>query len=330
MFGSVFGNVFGSAFGQVRGRATSLVAVTVERIDQHPRLARLVTLVRRIVLEQGRQRVGLSASGVAFWFTIALYPALIAAVMVLGLLIDPARVDTAIKELQSAAPGSLSVSVLEQVSAAASAQPTTLSIGFAVALITIGYSASAAVYNLARAVRLAYGLPPQMYVVARAKAFGSGLLGILVLGAVVVATAVASAVASRTDGMWRWLTYAVIVVAGLALLTGVLAWQFRLATGRRRPRPRYAIGAALAAIGVLGVFVGFGVYLGFASSYQAIYGALAGSIILMLVFYVTSYVILLGALLNAELDRATSAPGSAPSGTGSSDTAPSGTETSGT
>jgi membrane protein len=321
VFGSVFGNVFGSAFGQVRGRATSLVAVTVERIDQHPRLARLVTLVRRIVLEQGRQRVGLSASGVAFWFTIALYPALIAAVMVLGLLIDPARVDTAIKELQSAAPGSLSVSVLEQVSAAASAQPTTLSIGFAVALITIGYSASAAVYNLARAVRLAYGLPPQMYVVARAKAFGSGLLGILVLGAVVVATAVASAVASRTDGMWRWLTYALIVVAGLALLTGVLAWQFRLATGRRRPRPRYAIGAALAAIGV---------YLGFASSYQAIYGALAGSIILMLVFYVTSYVILLGALLNAELDRATSAPGSAPSGTGSSDTAPSGTETSGT
>ena len=64
------------------------------------------------------------------------------------------------------------------------------------------------------------------------------------------------------------------------------------------------LGAAFGSLGTFAVFIGFGIYLSVATSYQAIYGALASSVILSIVLFVASYVILLGAVVNAELKPA--------------------------
>jgi hypothetical protein len=44
------------------------------------------------------------------------------------------------------------------------------------------WSASAGVYNLDRAIRVAYGLPPQRYLEARGRAFGGAVAVVVGLG----------------------------------------------------------------------------------------------------------------------------------------------------
>jgi len=94
--------------------------------------------------------------------------------------------------------------------------------------------------------------------------------------------------------------FTVGIVVGLLIGTALLVLTFRTAGGKQGPTMHWP-GAAFGTVGSLAVFIGFGVYLRFATSYQAMYGALASSVILSLVLYVAAYVILIGAVANAQL-----------------------------
>ncbi|MGI9196480.1 MAG: YihY/virulence factor BrkB family protein [Candidatus Nanopelagicales bacterium] len=285
--------------------ATADIARVRQRIagylSGHPRLAITVDLIQRVIREQGAERLGLSAAGTAFWFVIAVFPALIATLMVLGLVLDPQQLSATISELEKATPDSLNGAFLTQVLAATQTQPSTLSVAFVVALVVALWSTSTGYYNFARAARLAYGLPPQAYLVARARAFVGAAAGMLLTAGAVIVAAVTLAYAGSQSGVWGILVSTVVAVAVIAVLSGVLAGLFRFSTGLRPPRPRYLPGAALGAVGTVGVFIGFGIYLDYAGNYKAIYGALAGAIILMLGVYFAAYIVLIGAVMNAQM-----------------------------
>lgn len=270
-------------------------------LEAHPRLSAVTDLVRRIIREQGAERIGLTAAGMAFWFVIAIFPALIATLMVLGLVLDPQQLSTAIGELEKASPGSLNGALLRQVLAATQQQPSTLSIAFVIALVVALWSTSSGYYNFARGARLAYGLRPQPYLVARARALVGAIVGMLFTAAAVVVGALTFSYAGSQSGIWGVLVSAAVAIAVVAILSGVLAALFRFSTGRCSPRQHYLPGAVLGTLGVVAVFIGFGIYLDVAGNYEAIYGALAGAIILMLSVYLAAYVVLIGAVLNAVL-----------------------------
>ena len=270
-------------------------------LGAHTRTSEVVNLARAVIREQSRERLGLSAAGVAFWFVIAIFPALIAVLMVLGLILDPKELAATIAELEKASPGALSGAVLKQVQAATQAQPSTLSLGFIISLLVVLWSTSTGYYNFSRGTLLAYGLPPKPYLKARGRAFVGAVIGMLVTAVIAVLTALTLSYAGQQTGLWRALLVAINALLGIAVVSVLLAGLFRFAVGRQHPRPLYLPGAALGAIGTGAVFVGFGVYVENAGRYQVVYGTLAGAIILMLSVYFSAYVVLIGAVLNAEL-----------------------------
>jgi membrane protein len=266
-------------------------------IQRHRRFSAFVRMVADVMREQSAERVGLAASGAAFWLVISAFPTAIAVVSLYGLFVGPQRVATDLGNLANRVPGSLGSLLTEQLQRVAGADHAGLSLGFVVSVVLALSSSSAGVYHLDGAIRVAYGLPPQRYVEARGRALAGALAVVLLLGlgAVVIPT-----VAARLPAV---LTVLGVPVA-LASITVAAAALFRFSVGAPVGARALVPGALASAIGVVLVTVGFGAYVAVSSRYSAVYGAFAGAVIGMLAIYLAVYVVLLGAVLNSRLGAA--------------------------
>jgi len=259
----------------------------------------MVALAAGITREQSAEQVGLAASGAAFWLVISALPTAIAVVSLFGLAVSPERVATDLGALANDAPTSLGALLTQQLRQVAASNHAGLSLGFAVSLVLAVWTASAGVCNLDRAIRVAYGLPPQTYVEARGRALLGAVVVVIMLGLSAIAISVAEARASTLFGTLG------IPLALLALTVGVAA-LYRFAVGHPVTVRALLPGAVTSAIGVLVVSVGFGTYVAVSTRYTAVYGAFAGVVIGMLAVYLAVYVVLLGAVLNMQLSRSRS------------------------
>ena len=266
---------------------------TGAELNAHRRAASAVGIVGAVLHEQSVEQVGLAAAGAAFWLVISALPTAVAVVSLFGLVVDPQRVATDLGDLASAVPGSLGALLTEQLRHVAATDHAGLSVGLAVSLVLAVWSASAGVYNVDRAIRVAYGLPPQRYFEARARALVGACVVVLILGLVAVGT---GSVIARSS---PWL--AVIgIVPVLAVITGCVAGLYRFSVGRPVERRALVPGAVGSAVGVVIVTAAFAVYVSVSSHYTAVYGAFAGVVIAMLAIYFAVYVVLLGAVYNVK------------------------------
>jgi membrane protein len=258
-------------------------------------------VLREVVREQSSEQVGLAAAGAAFWLVITVLPTAIAAVSVYGLVVSPERVAKDLSGLADNGPQSLGATLAQQLQKVAAANRPGLTAGLVASIVVALWSASAGIYNLDRAIRVAYGLQPQAYIRARGRALVGSvvivlslvLVGLLTTGASVVVDYLPSAVAIAA-------AVPVILVAVAAVIAGV----YRFSVGRSLTLRALLPGALAASIGAGVVVTAFAVYLRFSTRYTAVYGALAGTVIGMIGTYLGVYVVLLGAVLNAQLDTA--------------------------
>jgi membrane protein len=269
-------------------------------LNQHRRLSAAMDLAKAVAAAQSHERISLSAAAVAFWAAIAVTPTLIAISTIFGKLVDPDVLDEAVQTLRGTAPDSFASLLASQLQTASGASASAVSWSLVLSLITVLWAVSSGIYAFLRAVRIAYGLDPQNYLDARARAFAGALVTVVVLGVMLLASAAGTAWASSLDEPWRALAFTIGIVVGLLIATGLLVLTFHAAAGSEGPTVHWP-GAAFGAVGSLAVFIGFGIYLRFATSYQAMYGALASTVILSLVLYVATFVILIGAVANAHL-----------------------------
>jgi membrane protein len=255
-----------------------------------------VRVIADVMREQSAERVGLAASGAAFWLVISAFPTAIAVVSLYGLFVSPQRVATDLGDLANGVPGSLGSLLTEQLQHVAGTDHAGLSLGFVVSLVLAVSSASAGVNHLDGAVRAAYGLPRQRYVEARGRAFAGALAVVLLLGlsAVILPTVVAR-------------FSAVVTVLGvpvaLGAITAGVGALYRFSVDAPVGATAVLPGALASGIGVVLVTLGFSAYVAVSSKYTAVYGAFAGAVIGMLAVYLAVYVVLLGAVLNSQLGR---------------------------
>jgi membrane protein len=267
-------------------------------VDRHPWADPYLDLIRRVIREQSAQQVGLAASGAAFWLVISVFPAAIAAVSIFGLVVSPQRVAHDLAGLASHGPQSLGSTLAQQLQRVAVADRVGLSAGLGVSLPLALWGASKGVYNLDRAVRSVYGVPPDRWVRARLRALLGALLVVLGLGTTALLSANISLVLDH-------LPVIVAVVIGIPLLlmfvSAVIATVYRFSVGRQTGVRQLLPGAMTAAVGVVSVVVGFAIYLRVSTRYTAVYGALAGTIIGMIGTYLATFAVLVGAVLNVQL-----------------------------
>jgi membrane protein len=243
-----------------------------------------------------------AASGAAFWVVISALPTVVAVVSLFGLAVSPERVTADLGTLAHDAPSSLGGLLTAQLRQVTVSDHAGVSLGLAVSVFLALWTASAGVYNLYRAIRVAYGLLPQGVVEARGRALVGALAVVVMVGVTAIATSVGQA---RTPGLWAVVG---IPVALLAITAGVGA-LYRFAVGHRVGVRALLPGAVTSAVGVVLVTSGFGAYVALSTRYTAVYGALAGVVIGMLAVYLAVYVVLLGAVLNMQPSRRRSGEG---------------------
>ena len=113
-------------------------------------------VVRRAAKESSADNVPMLAGGVAFFGFLAIFPAMIAAITLYGLVADPETVATQVGDLAAILPQQAQPIVADQLQSVSSSSAGALGFGLVVSLRAALWSASSGTGNLIKAVNLAY------------------------------------------------------------------------------------------------------------------------------------------------------------------------------
>jgi membrane protein len=221
-------------------------------------------------------------------------------VSIFGLVVSPHEVAKDLGNLAAAGRDSFGAHLAQRLNRAARADRGGLSIGLGVSVALALWTASAGIYNLSRAIRLAYRLGPDSYVRARLRALAGAFALVLSLGLVGL---ISSGLAALLDHVPVVLVAVIGIPLLMALVAAVVSGTYRFSIDYPVGLRGLAPGAVFSSVGLLVAGVGFAVYLTFSTRYTALYGALAGVAVAMAAAYMGTYVVLIGAVLNARMTQ---------------------------
>lgn len=265
--------------------------------------------MRRGWKEFNADQMGLMAAGVAFYSFLSMVPAIIAAILVYGLVTDPAQVERQINSLSGVLPSSAQDLLRQQMTGLVGANHKGLGIGLVVSVLLSLWSASGGIGNLITAVNTAYDEQETRSWIRRkalALLLTVGAIAVFAVTATLVAVFPAVANALRPPAVLRLGLEAARWVVVLVVLAAALAVIYRVGPSRDAPRMRWvSVGAATATVLWIIISVGFSIYVDNFSSYGKTYGSLAGVVVLLIWIWLSLYAVLLGAEINAEAERQT-------------------------
>lgn len=249
---------------------------------------------------------GWSMAGfIAFSGLLSLFPFLIFAATLIGILVGETRSDTVIEALFEIAPAHVALTlepVVTEVLGKRSSEVLSLSALFAI------WVASNAVEALRIAFDRAYQVPdPRNFFQNRALAIGTVFLGAVVaalLGVSIVLSPLLVRMAQETTHtrmpvVAGYLSYGF----GVLVFIGFVFVMHRTLPGRQPANGRLWPGVLVTTILWVAAATGFSIYLSYTPTYTVTYGTLAGVIITLMFFYLTGVTIIFGAEVNAALNR---------------------------
>jgi membrane protein len=266
-------------------------------------------VLRRTVKEMRRDHVTLLAAGVAYAWFLALFPGLIAAVMVYGLVTSPADVEQQVTDMAEGLPEEAQTLLTDQMRSIASGSDQALSIGLVITLALALWSASAGIASLVEAVNIAYDEEEtRNFIVKRGLAllltlgfliFLAASIGLIAVLPVVLDHLGIGIAATILVEVVRWFGLNLIAVLAVGLI-------YRVGPDRSAPAARWlSVGSVTAVVLWIAASVGMALYVDNFGSYGETYGSLAGVVVLLLWLWITALAVLLGAELNAEAELQT-------------------------
>ncbi|WP_078959008.1 YihY/virulence factor BrkB family protein [Streptomyces sp. NRRL S-4] len=264
--------------------------------------------VKRTLREFKEDNLADWAAALTYYGVLAVFPALLALVSILGLL-GPSAIDSLIKNLSSIAPGSVRdilTTALEQLKGSQGKAVLALIVGVILAL----WSASGYVAAFMRASNIVYdigeGRPVWKTLPVR---LGITTAVVILLALTAVGVVFTGTLAKKMGSIlglgdtavtvWniaKWPVMLILVVVMIMLL-------YWAAPNVRRPIRRVIPGGVVAVVIWLIVSALFALYVANFSSYNKTYGTFATPIIALIWLWLTNIAILLGLEFNAELER---------------------------
>lgn len=268
-----------------------------------------VQILKRSIKEMGTDHLTLLAGGVAYSWFLALFPGLIAAVSIYGLVTSPEEVSAQVADMASGLPEAAQTLITTQMESLASGSSGALSFGLVISVALALWSASAGMAGLVEALNIAYDEDEERnFFKKRGLALLLTIGFILFIAVAVGLVAVFPIVLSNLGtGIFvtilaqivRWVVLIAAAVAALALL-------YRVGPDRDAPAIKWlSLGSIIATVIWLIASIAFSFYVDNFGSYAETYGALAGVVVLLLWFWITALVVLLGAEINAETEAQT-------------------------
>ena len=261
---------------------------------------------KRVLAEMKADNIPVVAAGCAFYAWVALIPALIALIMIYGLVASPQTVTEQIETATQSLSQDVAAVIADPIRSAT--QTSGLGVGVLIALAGVLWSASGGMDGLIKGINIAYDEEPRSFPRRRGLAIlltlGAIVFVVVAIGLIGVVPVVLGQVAPGQVARIAGQVASFVLLAGLMM--GALAVLYKVAPHRDDPKLRWVSwGAVIATVLWIIGSVGFSFFVNNFGSYNETYGALAGVIVLNLWLLLTMFVILLGAEINSELEHQT-------------------------
>ena len=267
-------------------------------------------VVRKTIREFLKDQCTDLAAALTYYAVLAIAPALLAVVSVLGLVGDPeAMIQNVLKIVGDVGPAE-AAETLEPIVTRLSQTPSA-GLTFVIGLVVALWSASGYVAAFSRGMNRVYevdeGRPiwklrPVILVVTVVLV----LIAVVIVAAAVLSGGVARSLADTLGldetvvSVWdiaKWPVIVALVVVAIAIL-------YYATQNVQQPKFRWiSVGGVVAVVVWILASVGFGFYVTNFGSYNETYGSLAGVIMFLLWLWLTNLALLFGAELDAELER---------------------------
>jgi membrane protein len=263
--------------------------------------------VRRLQEDMGNDNLTLVAAGVAFYWMLALFPAIIAMVTVYALFADAGQAREQLSPILTALPSEARDLITTQLDKTVEAGDGGLTFGLFASLLATLWATSGGMQALMTGLNVIWGeQETRNYVKLR----GISLLltvGALVAAAVSIALVAAFPVVLDWLGLdpvaalgaqaARWLILLVLIGTGLSVM-------YRFGPAPHSARWHWVSPGNVTAVALwLLASLGFSLYVSSFGSYNKTYGALAAVIVLLMWLYLSAIVILLGAEIDAIREK---------------------------
>lgn len=263
--------------------------------------------IKRTLKEFSEDNLTDWAAALTYYGVLAMFPALIALVSIVGLLTDPQELTDALTEVVPADAAETLNPVIDQIAGNSGTAGVALIIGLATAV----WSASGYVGAFTRAANVVYETPEgrkvwklkplQLLVTLVGILFAAIILALLVLsGPVVDAIGSAIGVGETGQTVWNIAKWPVVLVV-LALMIAVL--YYSTPNVKLRGFKWVSPGAGVAILVAIVASAAFAFYAANFSSYNETYGTLAGVVIFLVWFWLINVALLFGIELDAEIER---------------------------
>src|SRR5215218_9532326 len=263
--------------------------------------------IKRTLKEFSEDNLTDWAAALTYYGVLAVFPALVALLSIIGLLVDPKTLTDA---LTAVVPGSASDALTPVISELAG-NSGAAGFGLVLGLAGAVWSASGYVGAFTRAANVVYETPEgrkiwklkplQLLVTLVGILFAAVILSILVLsGPVVDAIGSAMGIGETGQTIWNVVKWPVALVL-LALMIAVL--YYATPNVKLRGFKWVSPGAAVAIVVAIVASALFAFYVGNFGSYNKTYGALAGVIVFLIWFWLINLALVFGIELDAEIER---------------------------
>jgi len=256
------------------------------------------------------KRIGILAAGIAYFATLAVFPAIAAGVAIVSFAISKEQLTDAVTAVESFLPADIAHLISTQLEAGLS-NPSSGVVIIIVGILISLFSLSGAVSNIISATNAIYEQDEtRKFVKLRLTSLVfiliGGLLAVIVVGLLVLNEAFLLSIGvpqflATTFIIVRWIVIAGLVAIGLSTF-------YRYAPDRRSPHWQWVTwGSCIAtAIWLIGTTLFF-IYARYFAHFTESYSVFAGIIVLMIWLNLTAFAILIGAEINYRLENQTRA-----------------------
>lgn len=266
-------------------------------------------VLKRTVKEFNEDQCTDSAAALTYYALLALFPALIAMVSLIGLVSDPEAAVNNLLQIVSDLGGQSGVDALRP--AIERVVQNAAGAGLGIGLLGAIWSASGYVGAFARAMNRIYEVEEgRPFWKMRPLQLLITVVGLITVAAVAVALIATGPVAQSIGDViglgdtavtvWNIAKWPVLVIVVALLIAGL----YYATPNVKQPKFRwFSMGSGIALVVWIVASLGFGFYVANFSSYGATYGTLAGIVIFLLWLWITNNALLFGAEFDAEMER---------------------------
>lgn len=261
----------------------------------------------KYVDEFNQKRIGILAAGVAFFTSLAFFPALAAGVAISTFFIGASNLESVIRALYTYLPADIAAMLSAQLQMEAGNDAGNLIVAVLGILIAL-FSASGAISNMTTALNAAYGVEETRNFI-KVKLISM----VLILGAIISGTISVVLLVIRPEFLSgigvpdiitnllpfaRWVIIIIIVCLSLQVL-----YRYGVNRKKRKKFRFFTLGSSFATLLWLGVTVLFFLYAQYFAGFTRSYSVFAGVIVLMIWLNLSSLSVLIGAMINAHREK---------------------------